>query len=69
MKCPNLSLGDFDLSSRYILKRSKIDISENVEFLLRFPASDPAKWICRQDHAGMKFWPERSAIPAKNAAD
>jgi hypothetical protein len=32
MTRPNLSLGRFDLSSRYFLKRSKIDISQNVKF-------------------------------------
>src|SRR6266481_6385265 len=31
MTRPNLSLGGFDLSSRYYLKRSKIDISQKFE--------------------------------------
>jgi hypothetical protein len=34
MKCPSLSLGGFDLSSRHYLKRSKIDISQKFEELL-----------------------------------
>jgi hypothetical protein len=34
MTRPNLSLGRFDLSSRYFLKRSKIDISQKFEELL-----------------------------------
>jgi hypothetical protein len=32
-KRPSLSLGGFDLSSRYFLKRSEIEISENLIFL------------------------------------
>jgi hypothetical protein len=34
MTRPNLSLGGFDLSSRYFLKRSKIDISQKFEELM-----------------------------------
>src|SRR6266576_4813388 len=33
MTRPNLSFGGFDLSSRYYLKRSKIEISHNSKFL------------------------------------
>jgi hypothetical protein len=33
MKRSSLSLQQSDLSSRYFLKRSKIDISQNVKFL------------------------------------
>jgi len=33
MKYPNLRIENFDLSSRYILKRSTIDVSENLGFV------------------------------------